>query len=340
MGTTDITLPPLKAGLIPLNGGDVASDSNAASKATEDPLAKIVFWAFVLYLLSFALEGPARIVLDKFHASSALYLRDVAAAGTIALFLYRTTTRGLPLINPVTVALLALSVEVIPGALNEGAPFTAILGMKMYLGFVFGLAIADLVSERAAALTPFVAFILLTCIAGVALNLAYVFPWEGQAYDTAFGSIQATRVWFTAGEDRRLSGFTRASYHAAMFAGVAGVYLLGRVKNVLLQWVLSVLTLACIYLTTTKGMLLGFTVAGGWLIVWGRRPLGPAITRALVTFLATLCIGLPFLSAMLHIAGGRAVYLPDFLWSFVQCCVHNSLLFVKIWHSKSFQIWY
>jgi hypothetical protein len=160
----------------------------------------------------------------------------------------------------------------------------------------------------------FIVLILFTSIAGVYANYAFgKFPWEGMDLETSFGLSKTTREWWSDGV-RRIPGFTRASYDAAMVIGVCFAIWLPRLNRVSALFI-GLLALVAVYMTTSKGTF----VAMVFLIAWWSGVPGNSrrfTAQVILTFLLIIMVFLPLVSCW---SDPRYVVLrdvPRFLASF------------------------
>jgi hypothetical protein len=143
-----------------------------------------------------------------------------------------------------------------------------LFAIKIFVAFVFGLAVARHVQGHERLFSNFLALLFVGSVIGVYLNAVLgAFPWEGMEYDTAFGAVKGTKVWW-AGGARRLAGFARASYSAASVIGICGVFLSAYLERPLLKWLVFLVGMPAIYLTTSKGVISYFLVTV-WAILGG-----------------------------------------------------------------------
>jgi hypothetical protein len=265
------------------------------------------------YLLTIALEGPVRLLLHAAGATSALYLRDLVVALPIAAALF-SWLAGQASAAPVAAAAGIVLMHFLIGLLTLQSPMQALLGAKMLLPALSGIAIAPIVRQNWPKLLRFALLILLATALGVGVNTVYEYPWIGLSYETAFGESTAARQWWAQGA-LRLPGFTRGSMIAAT---VALVSLVPCIVTQRLHWGLRALLFGVasvtIVLTTSKGptmALVGLAIQLGLLCTLRS-------SAASTTFLAAcalLCLALPSLSLLMN---GSEEGVPTLLLSFME----------------------
>lgn len=265
-----------------------------------------LFALFCAYLCTFVLEGPIRFALYSVGQPNLLYLRDLVAGGSIAIIFLRSLLSQSRLEPAITTLVAVLIVHAGIGVAYDVPIFQILIGIKIFVSMVYGAAMWPIIRMR---LRPFVwllcGFFAVTSI-GVFVNAAVgQFPWEGQAYETAFGTVQTTKEWWAAGT-RRLPGFARASFDAALMTGLTACLLLAASPSALVRLAISQIALGAIFLTTTKGMLAPVLIAAVWLLWRGGRhqvAIGIGITRVL--FLVTTL--LPTLVVLYGLGGSSGV---------------------------------
>lgn len=260
------------------------------------PLPLLIMMA---YLTSLALEGPLRSLLSIARMENLLYVRDLVAvivivsASHFPSFGHGSSSRGvvgMVVYVAICHALIGLWVG------NQIIP--VLFAIKIFVAIVFGMAVAEHLKGNEKHLIRFLAGLFVISAIGVYLNaIVGAFPWEGMDYDTAFGSVKSTKIWWSGGE-RRLSGFTRANYSAASAIGLSGAFLAAYVENRPLKIFIFLIGMPAIYLTTSKGVIVSFFVV----TVWSLIEVGS--TRAkigswLVYAFAALAIGAPIVSGLI-----------------------------------------
>ncbi len=260
----------------------------------------------LVYLLSLMLEGPLRYALARGGFPNALYVRDAIPVGTLAFLFLRAL-----FVDKVIEPLIAIPVAllVLHGALAAmlGVAFLSILfGFKIFMFLPYGMAMWPLVRSRLEAALTIASIMFIVTLCGVALNFMLDrMPWEGYEYDSAFGTMAATRLWWIPGGISRLPGFTRTSFNAAMILGITGVLTMVKLRAWLPRAVVAALALAAIVATTSKGMMLAFPLAALWLLA-GDGPLHAFLGRAMVYLLCTVTLLFPVTVVMFDLGAGLA----------------------------------
>jgi hypothetical protein len=258
-----------------------------------------------VYLTSLMLEGVLRYALAMSGMPNALYLRDAIPVATlVVLFLRPLMGRGrIDLAIAIPVAILAFHAAY--SAMAGVALFSIAFGLKIFMFIPYGMAMWPLVRRRFdLALT--VAFVMFAVTsAGVFANFFLkTMPWEGLEYETAFGEVSTTRMWWMADGISRLPGFARTSFNAAMILGITGLLTLVKFRGPLARLAIAASAMAAIVLTTSKGMVLGFPLAALWVVVQQRKP--SMSGAGLVGAVCAATLGLPLLIVYFGLGSGMS----------------------------------
>jgi len=264
--------------------------------------------------LTYLFEGPARYVLMLAHVPTLIYLRDVAAFALVG-FAVSSWLTGERRLFPLVVAVYVLFLHLLCGILTLSSALQPLLGLKVFFTLLFGMAASGALAERAhlfprLALAAFVA-----TVCGVALDVVIDFPWAGEAYESAIGTVQVSREWSSGGIPR-LAGFARASFDAATIVLVLSVPLLASRWHVLFRAMLWVTAFVTIWLTTSKGALLALVA----LAVWAVLESGATTKRLVLPWIggfASICLALPIVATQFGF-GVRRSQVASWLSSFVE----------------------
>lgn len=225
-----------------------------------------------IYLGSLVLEGVIRYLLVLAGVPNAIYLRDAIPLATLALLFVR------PLVNDgkIDLAILlpagVLAFHAAYSAMAGVAFFSIAFGLKILMFIPYGMAMWPLVRQRFDQALRWASFMFVVTAAGVVVNFVFgAMPWEGLEYESAFGTVSTTRVWWM-GDAARLPGFARTSVDAAMILGITGLLTLMRFGRLWQQAGIAGCAAVGIVLTTSKGMILAFPLAALWVIVQQRNP--------------------------------------------------------------------
>jgi hypothetical protein len=283
---------PAAAGVTPV--------SAAPSRAGDS----LLFALLGVYLVSLVMEGVLRYALLMAGAPNALYLRDAIPVATlVVLFLRALVADGkIDLTIAIPAALLAFHAAY--SAMVGVAFFSIAFGLKIFMFIPYGMAMWPLVRQRLDVAMTFASLMFAITLAGVFANFFLErMPWEGLEYETAFGDVSTTRLWWMT-DVSRLPGFTRSSFKAAMILGITGLLAMLKFSRPLAQIAIATAALTAIVLTTSKGMILAFPIAALWLFVQQRKP--EMSGRGLVLGLCAATLSLPFLIVYLDLGSAMS----------------------------------
>jgi hypothetical protein len=228
-----------------------------------------------VYLVSLLLEGVLRYALAMAGIPDALYLRDAIPVATLLVLFLRSLLSDNKIEPAIAIPAAILAFHAAFAAMMGVAFFSIAFGLKIFMFIPYGMAMWPLVRRRLDLALTVASIMFAVASAGVFANFLFgTMPWEGLEYDTAFGAVSSTRVWWMGDESQspRLPGFARTSFDAAMILGITGLLALLKFRQALVRLVIAASAVAAIVLTTSKGMVLAFPVAALWLFVQERNP--------------------------------------------------------------------
>lgn len=176
-------------------------------------------------------------------------------------------------------------------ALQFVAPVQAAMGFYVLLPFVFGIACGRVLLEHWRVVGRILPLLWLVIVAGVLVNLAVDYPWEGFGYRLGSLEVEGSRQWYAAGGGKRLAGLARASFDAAVQIQVVGILLALQTRSTTLRLLVWLLTIAAILPTNSKGVLLAVAVVTPVVLLRGALPERPL--RALPALFGTVGVALP-----------------------------------------------
>jgi hypothetical protein len=294
------------------------SSWSAAELAVPSPalhtraLDRLVLGGACAVILSYVLEAPLRFGLNLIGLDFAIYARDLLTIAFVGMMML-PWQRPRPGAGLVAIATAVLCVHTLIGVLMLDNVRQPLFGLKIFLTFLLGLVVGPLLRDRARQVAGFASVCYALTALGVLVNVFVEYPWTGLSFETAVGTTELSRKWWTAGE-ARLAGFTRASYLAAQMMLVSLVPILTQRPRWWLRVTLLALAGVVIALTTSKAAYTGLAA----LTVCHLLLLGPSLTPLLVGFIASLyvtCLALPIICVQLDAPTGR---IPSFAASFVE----------------------
>ncbi len=269
-----------------------STDAPAPGAAASAQRASV--WIYLAWLSTYLVEGPLRGGLYGIGLQNLLYTRDLVAVTGIAAGLLLPLVRGSRPAPGLVVMTWLLALHVCIGLLLGGTLFQRLFGVKMFLPVLYAAVIFPAIQRHFGLFARAMAVFFAISVVGVLINqLVGEMPWEGMHYDTAFGPVQTTRQWWMDGGLRRLPGFARASFDAAMMIGVCGVVILALARRPGSRALIAVSGITAITLTTSKGMVIAFALAALWLGIGSRSAASFAVGRAIVVALLLLTCLVP-----------------------------------------------
>lgn len=217
-------------------------------------------WAVVflaIYFATFVLEGPLRWGLGKLGLSSLIYTRDILLCVLIGRALARFIAGCQMKVVGIFSVLICMALIVIAIGYSLSLP-QVLFGVKVFLPLLCGAIYGTELVTRVQGLGIYAMGVVVVTGIGVLLDKGVNLPWSGLSINVGGAEIAVGKIWF-AGEFRRLSGFARTSYDAAIFCLAFFILASGSAKGVVkaLLWSAAAGT---VLLTTTKGILLAFAV--------------------------------------------------------------------------------
>ena len=150
--------------------------------------------------------------------------------------------------------------------------FQVLFGIYALLPFWFGLASSDIIFRHWHFVLTISKWLWFLVVSGVILNFWIAFPWEGFGYSVGDLDVVSSREWENIGGGKRLAGFSRASFDAALQALLLGLIVALGTRNLGLRLVVWCITFLSIYLTTSKGVYNMFAVLTPIVILGSRLP--------------------------------------------------------------------
>ena len=240
------------------------------------------------------LAGPLRMYLSLAGLSPLIYVPNLMLLLAIAWQLIaELRERGLTASRLIAFLIpgyaLAIALQFVPAV-------QAAMGFYVLLPFVYGIACGRVLLERWHTICRILPYIWLLVVAGVLANLAVDYPWEGFGYRLGSLDVDGSRQWYAGGGNKRLAGFARASFDAAVQIQVAGILLALKIRSKMLRLLVWLLTIAAILPTNSKGVLLAVAVITP--VVLLRRALPELPLRALPALFGAIGIALPVATLM------------------------------------------
>lgn len=298
------------------------SNRLGAANAPLDWSFQIACILLLFYFLSILLEAPVRYTLSVLGLGDVLYLRDLAAIACIAISFFLFCDDRLRIVLLVSSYSLA-SIFILSVTLTSSIG-SSLFGLKIFLPFLLGLAVVGLSikSNRGSYWFAVLAFIV-TCTGVIADFLFGPFSWLGSTFESSFGSGVVAREWWIEGGVRRLAGFTRASTSAAVIIALSGSYLLVVLSSPFHRLAVAVFGAVCIYLTTSKGLVVAFAIVSLICLVSTDSRIRVPITRIFFVAFCVLGIFVPIFAWIVSLEYSAINAAPSFLMSFADRLVFS-----------------
>lgn len=234
----------------------------------------IVDWLALLttgfYLLISVFGGAVRHYAASVGAEELVYLPKVVAIACVAISLLDQLSRGRG--KPVfLVTLIAVAMSTLVGYAYVGRALQVGFGLWIIVPLLLGMVAASSVSKVFARLLPFTVIIWAIAVMGVLLDVFVSLPWEGSGYSIGEIWVSASREWYTSGIPR-LAGFSQGSIAAANQILFFGILVLTLIKGAWWRFLVWLISLSAILLTTMKTPLFAWLILGMYLVVRGIVP--------------------------------------------------------------------
>lgn len=218
-----------------------------------------------IYFFTFFFEGVLRYVLFALGLEKLIYVRDGILLAAVLVSLARYLRPSVNALLCTVVAILLCHFAV--GLFYIGNPLQVMFGMKLYLPLLWGVVLHDRIPEDFSTINKVAAVYFILTVAGVFANYFMTFPWEGLTYYIDGKEITGSLQWWTFSEQRRLAGFARTSFDAAIFALVPALFLVLYLRSTFWKCAVWICAGAAIALTTTKGILLVYALLTAFYIL-------------------------------------------------------------------------
>lgn len=261
-----------------------------------------LFLLIMLYLATMVCEGPLRYLLFDLNLEELLYIRDLIPITIILLFTVRSGFQGEV---PILLAYLFIifTIHSIVAYFYVENLFMIAFGWKIMLSMVFGIAAYPIISMRIKSTVQYFCLFLAIALAGVLINFFVEFPWEGLTYSVADHVIEGVRSWQAWGIEgwvKRISGFTRTSYDAAIQVMLLGIFVLSYLRSLWIKAILWMLIGVAIIMTNSKGMMVSFGCLSIFFIIYKILPTQRSLYQKLLLFAIILACVIPLIGNLLQ----------------------------------------
>ena len=227
----------------------------------------------LLTLLSYgftaAITGPFRWAASMVGLTPIVYLPQVMMLVSTLLVVTWETRHGLHPLRAMT--LLVIAYAILVGLFHTPVP-QVLFGIYTLLPFWFGLSCAEIIFRHWQHVIKIAWWIWAVVVVGVLLNNWITYPWEGFGYSVGDLDIVSSREWENIGGGKRLAGFSRASFDAALQALLTGLIAVLNLRPACIRSLVWGITFMTIYMTTSKGVYNMFAVLSPIVLLGARLP--------------------------------------------------------------------
>ena len=250
---------------------------------------RFILLAGLAYVAMTVLAGPLRMYLSLAGLSALIYVPNLLLLLAVGWQLLALPgERGVSGAHLVALLIpcyaFAIGLQFMPAV-------QVVMGLYVLLPFWFGLVCGHVLLERWHLVGRFVPLLWLVVVAGVLGNQFIEYPWEGFGYNVGNLDVEGSRRWYANGGTRRLAGFARASFDAAVHIQLAGILLALQTRASLLRLLVWAMTIAAILPTNSKGVLLAVAVLTPIVLLRGALPASPL--RILPAIFGSIGLSLP-----------------------------------------------
>jgi len=230
-----------------------------------DLKSPLIYYGVMLYLFSLVFDAPIRYVLYLGGIPYLIYLRDLFVVSVIVAYILKSLMCG-KIHKILLITFFLIFYHSVIAIIYIKNILQVCFGIKVLMPIIIGMIAYPLFESRPKLNNIFLTFFLFIAILGVYLNTIKEFPWEGLAYEVAGKAVEGSRAWTTWGI-KRIGGFSRASFDAAMQILVLGSYVITHLKIKWIMLPLWFLAGPAILITTTKGIFLIYVLFNLFLII-------------------------------------------------------------------------
>lgn len=250
---------------------------------------RFVLLAGLVFVIATLLAGPFRMYLSLAGATPLVYLPNLMLLmATGWQFAAEPAEKGFSPMRLIAIVVPCFGMIV---GLQFVSPMQVAMGSYVLLPFAFGITCRPVFERHWAVVAPAIPWLWLVAVCGVVLNLGVEYPWEGFGYAVRNLEVEGSRQWYANGGIKRLAGFARASFDAAVQIQFTAILLAVRLRNSWLRAILWAVTIGAILPTNSKGILFVAIVLAPIVILGRALPQSPL--RALPAVFGLVGLALP-----------------------------------------------
>jgi hypothetical protein len=235
---------------------------------------RFILLSALAFVVATCLSGPLRMYLAMVGLSPLIYLPNAVLLAALAWqTLFEPHERGF---TALTLIALLIPIYAFTIGLQFVSVFQAAMGIYVLIPFWFGLSCGGVLLARWQVIARVIPILWIVVITGVLVNLVVEYPWEGFGYTLGSLDVEGSRQWYAAGGGaRRLAGFSRASFDAAVQVQLLGILFALQVRNPLVRAAVWAVTVYAIIPTNSKGILMVAMVLTPIILLKERLPESP-----------------------------------------------------------------
>jgi len=235
----------------------------------DDWVQALTLLTLMSYCFTAAITGPFRWAASMVGLTPVVYLPQVMMLVSTLVVITWETRHGLHPLRAMT--LLVIAYAILVGLFHTPVP-QVLFGIYTLLPFWFGLSCAEIIFRHWNHVLRMASWIWALVVVGVILNNWTPYPWEGFGYSVGDLDIVSSREWENIGGGKRLAGFSRASFDAALQALLLGLIVALSLRSAWMRLLVWSITFMTIYMTTSKGVYNMFAVLSPIVLLGSRIP--------------------------------------------------------------------
>ena len=157
-------------------------------------------------------------------------------------------------------ALFLIPLGILSGLLHVADPKQVAFGFYALWPFFFGICFGPFLLRKLVNFERGALLIWLCASGGVIFNALGSYPWEGFEYPVGGINVESSREWYSGDSSKRLAGFSRASFDAAIQIALTCCPAIALTNRLTVKIAIAALSIAAIFFTNAKGMLLSFVL--------------------------------------------------------------------------------
>ena len=237
---------------------------------------RFILLSALAFVIATCLSGPLRMYMSMVGLSPLIYVPNVMMMAAIAWqTVFEPHERGF---SALTLIAILIPVYAFTIGMQFVSLFQAAMGVYVLIPFWFGLSCGRVLLGSWRLVSPVIPILWLMVVAGVLINLVVEYPWEGFGYSLGSLDVEGSRQWYATGGGKRLAGFSRASFDAAVQVQLLGILFALQIRNPLLRALVWGITVYAIIPTNSKGILMVAMVLTPVMLFKERLPESPLRT--------------------------------------------------------------